>query len=119
MPAGPGQSAAGIATPRAFAYASAMRFTFVAPALGLAAFTTATAVLAAPPGTRDEVSPAPRPTDVRDEVPVVRYAQSAFGASRMSAGALGYAGAMYGQPNPAGDPGAGKLVPLGGARLWG
>jgi hypothetical protein len=95
-----------------------MRFPLVRGAFGLAAFLWATAALAAPPGS-DVVPPAPWPTDVRDEVPVVNWAQSAFGASRMSAGALGYAGAMYGQPNPAGDPGAGKLLPQAGARLWG
>jgi hypothetical protein len=96
-----------------------MRRACLTAAIGLVAFASTSAARAAPPGS-DAVTPAPpRPTDARDEVPVVGFAQSAFGASGMSAGALGYVGMLYGQPNPAGAPGDGKLLPQGGARIWG
>lgn len=96
-----------------------MRPLILASALGLVVSASTTAALAAPPGS-DVVTPAPAPpTDVRDEVPVVGYAQNAFGASRMTAGASGYVGVLYGQPNPAGDKGAGKTLPQGGAHMWG
>lgn len=71
------------------------------------------------PGT-DVVTPDPakdRPADARQTTPVLGYGQSAFGAAARSAGALGYAGLMYGQPNPTGE--TGKLLPQGGARIWG
>lgn len=95
-----------------------MRLLFLAAGIGLAFFTSAPVVLATPPG-GDAPTPAPeqRPTDARDEVPVLGFAASAFGASRMSAGTLGYVGVLYGQPNPTGD--TGKFVPQGGARIWG
>jgi len=95
-----------------------MRFACSTAAAGLAALTSATVALAAPPdGDTVAPAPAPRPTDARDEVPVVGFAESAFGASRMSVGTLGYVGMLYGNPSPTGD--TGKLLPQGGARLWG
>ncbi|MFT3770453.1 MAG: hypothetical protein QM820_33920 [Minicystis sp.] len=96
-----------------------MRRAFFSAVIGLAALCSGSAAFAGPPGS-DAVAPeAPRPTDARVETPVLGFAQNAFGASRMTAGALGYVGMLYGQPNPAGDPGAGKLLPQGGARIWG
>jgi hypothetical protein len=94
-----------------------MRPLLVALALGLVASSSSAAV-AAPPGNDTATPPPAPPTDARDEVPVVGYAQSAFGASRMTAGAAGYVGVLYGQPNPT-SQGPGKTLPQGGARLWG
>src|SRR4051812_18781252 len=96
-----------------------MRSVLFASALVLAGSTFAGAALAAAPD-GDTVAPAPPtpPVDVRDEVPVVGYAHSAFGASRMTAGAAAYGGVLYGQPSTTGGT-PGKLLPQGGARLWG
>jgi hypothetical protein len=97
-----------------------MRTVLIASAFGLAATASTATAWAAPPDA-DTVAPppAPPPTDVRDEVPVVGYAQSAFGASRMTGGAAMYAGVLYGQPSPTGPAGAGKTMPQYGARVWG
>src|SRR5262245_11917927 len=96
-----------------------MRPAFFAIAIGLAVCGASVAALAGPPGS-DTAPPPPKapPTDARDEVPVVGYAQNAFGASAMSAGTAGYVGVLHGQPNPTGV-GPGKTLPQGGARLWG
>jgi hypothetical protein len=78
------------------------------------------AAWAAPPGSDTTAPPpaAPAPiNDARDVTPVVGYGVSAFGAARMSAGAAGYVGVLYGQPNPDGT--TGKTLPQGGARIWG
>lgn len=99
-------------------YAARVRPVLAAFAFGLAASTSTLAALAAPPG-GDTVAPPPKPTDARDEIPVMSYTQSAFGASRLTVGAAGYVGVLYGQPNPAGQPDAGKTLPQGGARIWG
>jgi hypothetical protein len=97
-----------------------MRSTLVACSLGLAALAWPAAALAAPPD-GDAVAPTPaaRPTDARDVVPTMGYAQSAFGAARMSAGVAAYVGVLYGQPNPTGDPSAGKTMPQGGVHIFG
>src|SRR3954468_15816271 len=96
-----------------------MRPVLAALALGLAASSSSAVAVAAPPG-GDTVTPPPAPpTDARDETPVVGYAHSAFGASRMTAGAAGYLGVLYGQPNPSSDKLPGKTLPQAGARVWG
>lgn len=97
-----------------------MRSTLLACSLGLAALARSTAALAgAPDGDAVAPPPAPRPTDARDVVPTMGYAQSAFGAARMSAGAAAYVGVLYGQPNPNGEASAGKTMPQGGVHIFG
>jgi hypothetical protein len=64
--------------------------------------------------------PAQPPHDIREEVPLLAYTTSAFGASRMTMGALGYGGVL-GAP-AASSPGTGLVNSLsggGGARIWG
>jgi len=68
----------------------------------------------------DAVTPAAQPHDIREEVPLLAYTTSAFGASRLTMGALGYGGVL-GAP-PASAPGTGLVNGLtggGGARIWG
>lgn len=94
-----------------------MRFDVLAFSLGLASL-PAIALAAPPDADKPQAPPAPdRPQDARTIVPVIGYGMSAFGAAPMSAGTQGYVGMLYGQPNPEGT--AGKLVPQGGARIWG
>lgn len=70
--------------------------------------------------------PAPRPRDVKEEVPALSYTTSAFGASRYTAGALSYVGVLGGASKSSmPSPGAGLLSDAGGtqltagARIWG
>jgi hypothetical protein len=73
--------------------------------------------LAGPP-TADEAAPPSPPKDIRDEVPLIGYTVSAFGASARTAGAAGYAGVLTGAAVPAAS-GASSTQATGGARIWG
>jgi hypothetical protein len=78
-----------------------------------AACLSLSAVASAQATSRADVAPTPPPRDVRDEVPLVGYTLSAFGASRLTAGVAGFAGVL-------GSAGGADTTQIGGgARLWG
>lgn len=58
------------------------------------------------------VAPAPQEHDIRQEIPLLAYTTSAFGAPRLTVGGLGYGGVL-GASGPAG------LRAGGGGRIWG
>jgi hypothetical protein len=66
------------------------------------------------------VAPPVETHDIREEIPLLAYTTSAFGAPRMTMGALGYGGVL-GAP-AASSLGTGLVNPIsagGGARIWG
>lgn len=72
------------------------------------------------PSAADAVAPPAEPHEIQQEIPLVAYTTSAFGAPRMTMGALGWGGVL-GAPS-ASSPGTGLVNPVsagGGARVWG
>lgn len=69
-------------------------------------------------------APRPAPGDIRDEIPVVGYAISAFGSSRLSGGVAGFVG-VVGSPENGDSSQVGHGIKTGdaaqlggGARIW-
>ncbi len=73
-----------------------------------------------PPGKDTTAPPVAEPHDIRQEIPLLAYTTSAFGAPRMTIGALGYGG-ILGAPGQtsAGTGLVNSISAGGGARIWG